>query len=69
MPTTLLTNLSPVSTTLGINLCQGFSVIGSVVDTGNKFITGVGDTTEQLSHVITVPGDKFIAIINDTGEQ
>jgi hypothetical protein len=27
-------------------------VIGGVVDTGNKFITGVVDTAEQLSPVI-----------------
>jgi hypothetical protein len=39
-------NLSAVSTTPAINLCHGFAVIGGVVDTGDKFITGVIDTTE-----------------------
>jgi hypothetical protein len=33
--------------TLAINLCQGFSLIGGIVDTGSKFITGVFDTAEQ----------------------
>jgi hypothetical protein len=37
-----------VSTTPGINLCHEFSMISGVVDTGDKFITGVVDTTEQL---------------------
>ncbi len=41
-----------------INSCHGFSVIASVVDTGDKFITGV-----------VVTGDKFITGDNDTGEQ
>jgi hypothetical protein len=61
--------LSPVSTTLAIscltvsmtpafNSCHRFSVSAIVVDTGDKFITGVNDT-----------GDKFIASDNDTGEQ
>ncbi len=30
-----------------INLCLRFSLIGGVVDTGDKFITGVVDTAEQ----------------------
>jgi hypothetical protein len=29
-----------------INLCHGFAVIGGVVDTGDKFITGVVDNAE-----------------------
>jgi hypothetical protein len=37
--------------TPAINLCHGFSVIGGVIDTGDKFITGVVDTAEQLSPV------------------
>jgi hypothetical protein len=32
-----------------------FSVISGVVDTGDKFITGVVDTTEQLLPVTTTP--------------
>jgi hypothetical protein len=36
-----------VSTTPAINLCPGFSVIGSVVDTGDKYFSGVVDTAEQ----------------------
>jgi hypothetical protein len=42
-----LTNLSAVSLTPAINLRHGFSLIGSVVDTGDKFITGVIDTAEK----------------------
>jgi hypothetical protein len=53
---TPLTNLSLVSTTPAFNLCHGFSVIGGVIDTGNKFITGVVDTAEQLSPVTMTPG-------------
>ncbi len=30
-----------------INLCHGFSLIGGVVDTGDKFIIGVVDTAEK----------------------
>ncbi len=41
------TNLSAVSLTQAINLCRGFSLIGGVVDTGDKFITDVVDTTEK----------------------
>jgi hypothetical protein len=44
-----------VSTTQAIDLCDGLSVIGSVVDTSDKFITGVVDTTEQLSPVTMTP--------------
>jgi hypothetical protein len=51
-------NLSPVSLTLAINPCHGFSVTAGVVYTGDKFITSVDDT-----------GDKFIAGDNDKGEQ
>ncbi len=39
-------NLSPVSLTPAISPCHGFSVIASVVDTGDKFIVDTGD---QLS--------------------
>jgi hypothetical protein len=52
---TPLTNLSPVSTTPAINLFHGFSVIGDVVDNGNKFIIGVVDTAEQFSPVSLIP--------------
>jgi hypothetical protein len=45
--TTPLTNLSAVSLTPTINLCQRFSLTRGVVDTGDKFITGVVDTTEK----------------------
>jgi hypothetical protein len=33
----------------------GYSVIGGVVDTGDKFITGVVDNAEQLSAVTMTP--------------
>jgi hypothetical protein len=45
--TTPLTNLFPVSTTPGINLCHGFSKISGVVDYAKKIFTGVVDTAEQ----------------------
>ena len=51
-------NLSPVSLTPAISPCHGFSVIASVVDSGEQFIAGDNDT-----------GDKFIAGDNHTGEQ
>jgi hypothetical protein len=38
---------SPVSTSLGINPCHGFSVIAGVVVTSGKFITGVNDTGDH----------------------
>jgi hypothetical protein len=41
--------------TPGINLFHEFSVIGGVVDTGDKFITSVVDTAEQFSRVTTTP--------------
>ncbi len=44
---TPLTNLLAVSLTPVINLCHGFSLIGSVVDTGDKFITVVVDIAEK----------------------
>jgi hypothetical protein len=47
-------NLLPVS----INLCHGFPVIASVVDTREQFIAGDNDTS-----------DNFIASDNDIGEQ
>jgi hypothetical protein len=43
--TTLLTNLSAPAP--AINLCHGFSLIGGVVDTGDKFINGVVDTAKK----------------------
>ncbi len=48
--TTPAKNLSTVSMTPAINPCHGFSVITSVVDTGDKFIVDTGD---QLSAVTT----------------
>jgi hypothetical protein len=44
--TTPLKNLSLMSLTPAINLCHGFSVIGGVVDAGDKFITGVIEAAE-----------------------
>ncbi len=57
--TTTLTNLSPVSTIPAINLCHGFSVIGGVIDTGDKFITGFVDTAEQLSPMTTTMATQW----------
>jgi hypothetical protein len=37
-------------------------VIGGVVDTGDKFITGVVDTAEQLSPVTTTPAINFLLV-------
>jgi hypothetical protein len=44
-----------LSTAPAINSCHGFSVIASVVDTGDKFIIGDNDTGEQLSSVTKTP--------------
>jgi hypothetical protein len=44
---TPLPNLLPVSLTPAINLCHGFSLIGGVVATGDKFITGVVHTAKE----------------------
>ncbi len=44
---TLLTNLLAVSLTTAINLCHRFSLIGGVVNTGDKFIIGFIDTAEN----------------------
>ncbi len=49
--TTPAISCSAVSMTPAINPCHGFSVIASVVDTGDKFITGVNNTGKQLSLV------------------
>ncbi len=49
--------------TPAINLCHGFSLIGGVVDTGDKFISSVmiaGDNDTD---------DKFFAADNNTVEQ
>jgi hypothetical protein len=45
--TTPLTNLSVVLLTPAINLCHGFLLIGSVINSSDKFITGVVDTAEK----------------------
>jgi hypothetical protein len=50
-----ITGVNDTTVTSAINLCHKFSVIGSVVDTGDKFITGVVDTAEQLSPVTKTP--------------
>jgi hypothetical protein len=47
--TTPAKNLSPMSLTPAINPCHGFSVIAGVIDTGDKFITGVVVTGDRLS--------------------
>jgi hypothetical protein len=44
---TPLTNLSVMSLTPANNLCHRFSLIGGVVDTGDKVITGVVETAEK----------------------
>ncbi len=55
MSTTLAINLWPVSTTTGNNPCHEFLVIASVADTGDKFLTGVNNTSELLSPVTMTP--------------
>jgi hypothetical protein len=42
-------------------------LLSSVIDTRDKFITGVVVTGENCSAVSTTP-DKFIAGINDTAD-
>ncbi len=66
--------LSPVSTTTAIILCHGFSVIGDVIDTDDKFITGVVDTAEQLLPVTTTLAINFSLVSmtplnNDRGDK
>ncbi len=51
--------------------CHGFSVIAGVIDTGDKFLTGVNDTGEHWTIIAgdNYTGDKFIAVDNDPCEQ
>jgi hypothetical protein len=44
-----------VLTTPAINPCHGFSVIASVVETVDKFITGVIDTSKNFAPFHAVP--------------
>jgi len=44
------------------NPCHGFSVIASVVDISNKFLTGVNDISEQLSPVTTTPAINLLPV-------
>jgi hypothetical protein len=53
---------------MAINLCHGLSVIGGGVDTGDKFITCVVDTAEQLSPVSLSPAINLSLVIIDTTE-
>jgi hypothetical protein len=55
---TPLTNLLTMSLTPAINFCHRFFWIGSVVDTGDKFIIGV-DTAEKCSSVSTTPVNNY----------
>jgi hypothetical protein len=55
--------------TPAINLSHGFSLIGSVVDTSDKFITGVVDTAENDRRRQRLKRLKFIAGVNDTAEK
>jgi hypothetical protein len=50
---------------IAINPCHGFSVIGGISDTGDKFIAGDNDTGEQLSLVITSKLYSFIPDVVD----
>ncbi len=59
---------SPVSTAPAIDPCPGFSVIASVVDTGDKFIVGDNNTCEQLSSVTKTPAISFISGVNDASD-
>ncbi len=62
MSTTPLTNLLAVSLTPAINLCHGFSLIGGVVDTSDKFIADVIDTAEKWLPVTTTPMINFLPV-------
>jgi hypothetical protein len=50
---------SQVSTTLANNPCHGLSMIVGVVDNGDKFLTGVSGTGEQLSLVTMTPANNY----------
>jgi hypothetical protein len=49
-------------TTPWINPCHEFSVIASVVDTGDKFITAGNNPGEQLSLVTTTPAINLLTV-------
>jgi hypothetical protein len=55
--------LSPVSKTPVVNSCHGFSVITGVVNTRDKFITGVNNTGEQLSLETVTPAKNLFPVI------
>jgi hypothetical protein len=46
-----------------INLCHRFSVIGTVVNTGDKFITGLVDTAKQLLLVTITPAINLSLVL------
>jgi hypothetical protein len=48
-----------VSSTPTINPCHRFSVIADAIDTGDKFIAGVVDISEQLLQVTTTPVNNY----------
>jgi hypothetical protein len=58
-----------VSTTPAINLCHGFSVIGGVVVTSDKFFAGINDTGKQLSPVLLLPTITFSPGVVYTGQK
>jgi hypothetical protein len=52
---------SVVSTTPENN-CHGFSVISGVIDTSDKFLTGVNNIGEQLSPVTMTPAINLLPV-------
>ncbi len=58
-----------LSLTPAINLCLGFSLIGGVVDTGDKFITGVVNTAENDRRWQRLKTLKFSAGVKDTAKK
>jgi hypothetical protein len=67
--TTPLTNLSAVLLTPAINLCHGFSLIGGVIDTSDKFITVLLTPLKNDRRWQWLKSLKFIAGVNDTAEK
>jgi hypothetical protein len=52
-----------------INPCHGFSVLASVIDTRDKFITGVNDTDNKFIAGVVDTAEQLFPSDNDTGDK
>jgi hypothetical protein len=62
--TTPAISCSPVSTTSANNPCHGFSVIAGVVDTGDKFLTGVNKIRKKIIYFSLLSPVSLTPLIN-----